>query len=201
MSRDPSDRVRFAVLAAGVVVAGVAGYLGYVLYPRFGLPSVAGVSVLLLAAAAGFAAFFSPCSFPLLATLLAHQAGRRSEDGRADDERSRSRRWVGAARFAAGLSVGAVLFVLAVGLLFALGGRGLAGAVTFTSTSGRMIRLVVGLVLIALGLAQTGRIRLPLERFDLGAHERLLERARGTGEHRVGGNIAFGFGYLAAGFG
>lgn len=42
------------------------------------------------------------------------------------------------------LALGASVFVLAVGGLFAFGGRGLAGAVTFTSTARRTIRIVVG---------------------------------------------------------
>ena len=191
------DRSRFAVLTVAVVLAGVAGYVGYVLYPRFGLPSVAGASVLLLGAAAGFAAFFSPCSFPLLATLLARQTAETAEEA----HRSPDRQVGPAVRFATGLSLGAVVFVLGVGVLFALGGRGLAGAVTFTSTSGRVIRFVVGVLLIVLGLVQTGRIRLSLERLDLGAHERLLERARLGGDRSLAGNVVFGFGYLAAGFG
>ncbi|MDX1658970.1 MAG: cytochrome c biogenesis protein CcdA [Nitriliruptorales bacterium] len=192
---DTEDRSRFALLTAGVVVLGLAGYVGYVLYPRFGLPSVTGASVLVLGAAAGLAAFFSPCSFPLLAALLARQTAA------ADEDRSPGRQVGAAVRFAGGLSLGALVFVLGVGLLFALGGRGLAGAVTFTSTSGRVIRLVVGLLLIVLGLVQTGRIRLSLERLDLGAHERLLELARRGGDRSLVSNVVFGFGYLAAGFG
>lgn len=107
------DRGRYLLLVAGTVVAGLAGYAGYVLYPRFGLPPVAGASVLVLASAAGFAAFFSPCSFPLLAALLAREAS--AEQGSWSPRPGR------ALLFAMSLSVGAVVFVTVVGLLFAVG--------------------------------------------------------------------------------
>lgn len=187
------DRLRYLLLVAGTVVAGMAGYTGYVLYPRFGLPSVAGASVLVLASAAGFAAFFSPCSFPLLATLLSREA--------ADGDGPRSRRSGRALLFATALSVGAVVFVLGVGLLFALGGRGLAGAVTFTSTSGRIIRAVVGLLLVALGLVQSGQLQADLRRFEPAIHGYLERQARLRRRHPIAGGAVFGFGYLAAGFG
>ena len=55
-------------------MVGLAGYVGCLLYPRFGLPAAEGAGLLALAAAAGFAAFFSPCSFSLLAALLGRTA-------------------------------------------------------------------------------------------------------------------------------
>lgn len=193
MTRDRRDlRWRYGLLAAGTLLAGIAGYVGYVLYPRFGLPPVAGASVLLLAAAAGFAAFFSPCSFPLLATLLArHTTG----------DASRGQRLRHAVVFAAALSTGAVVFVLTVGVMFALGGRGLASAVTFTSISGRIIRAAVGILLIVLGLAQSGRLQLNLRQFEPTVHGMLKRQARLRRDHPVAGMAMFGFGYLAAGFG
>lgn len=187
------DRWRYVLLVVGTLVAGLAGYVGYVLYPRFGLPSVAGASVLVLASAAGFAAFFSPCSFPLLATLLAREAG--------GDEAPPSRRPGRALLFATSLSVGAMAFVMAVGLLFAVGGRGLAGAVTFTSVSGRIIRAVVGVTLVVLGLVQSGRLRADLRGFEPAIHGYLQRQARLRRRHPVAGTAVFGFGYLAAGFG
>lgn len=186
------DRWRYWLLVAGTLLAGIAGYLGYVLYPRFGLPAVAGASLLLLAAAAGFAAFFSPCSFPLLATLLARQT---------TTDAPRHTRLRDAVLFAAALSAGAVAFVLSVGVMVALGGRGLAAAVTFTSASGRIIRAAVGALLIVLGLVQTGRVHLNLRRFEPAVHGMLTRQARLRREHPFAGMAVFGFGYLAAGFG
>jgi cytochrome c biogenesis protein CcdA len=46
----------------------LTGYAGYELYPRFDLPALEGASLLVLAAGAGVASFFAPCSFPLLVT-------------------------------------------------------------------------------------------------------------------------------------
>jgi cytochrome c biogenesis protein CcdA len=118
--------LRYALLAGGVVLLGLAGYVGYVAYPRFHLPSVTGAALLALAAGAGVAAFFPPCSFPLLLTLLASEAGSGSQRGRT--------RRLGL--FAAAFSAGIVGFLAALGLLIALGGRGLASSVTFVSATG-----------------------------------------------------------------
>lgn len=193
MTRDRNDdRWRYGLLAAGTLLAGLAGYLGYVVYPRFGLPAVAGASVLLLAAAAGFAAFFSPCSFPLLATLLARQTA---------SDAPRHARLRHAVVSAAALSAGAVTFVLSVGVAFAFGGRGLAAAVTFTSLSGRVIRAAVGILLVGLGLAQAGRLHLNLRQLEPAVHGVLKRQARLRREHPVAGMALFGFGYLTAGFG
>lgn len=183
---------RYGLLVAGTLLAGVAGYVGYVLYPRFGLPAVAGASVLLLAAAAGFAAFFSPCSFPLLVALLARQTA---------DAAGRGHSLWRAVVSAAALSAGAVAFVLSVGVAFAFGGRGLAAAVTFTSLSGRVIRAAVGILLVALGLAQAGRLHLNLRQLEPAVHGVLMRQARLRREHPVAGMALFGFGYLTAGFG
>lgn len=119
----------------------------------------------------------------------------------AGGDGTRSRRSGRALLFATALSVGAVVFVLGVGLVFALGGRGLAGAVTFTSTSGRIIRAVVGLLLVALGLVQSGRLQADLRRFEPAIHGYLKRQARFRRRHPIAGGAVFGFGYLAAGFG
>ncbi|MBW3662777.1 MAG: hypothetical protein KY469_06730 [Actinobacteria bacterium] len=186
------DATRYAMLTAAVLIAAGGGYAGYVLFPRFDLPAVTGAGTLLLAAAAGSAAFFSPCSFPLLATLLARHTGAEKPLPQ------RLRRSVG---FAAALAVGASVFVLAVGLLFALGGRGLAGAVTFTSTSGRVIRIVIGLLLLVLGAIQADKLAISFRRFEPAIHGLLKRQASLRRRHPVAGTAVFGFGYLAAGFG
>jgi cytochrome c biogenesis protein CcdA len=183
---------QYVLLVIAVVVAAVAGYVGYVLYPRFDLPSVAGAGLLALAAAAGFAAFFSPCSFPLLATLLARQTGA----GQPPQVRLRR-----ALVFATSLSVGAVAFVLLLGVLLAGAGRGLAGGITFTSTPGRSLRVVVGVGLIVLGLVQTERLRVNLRVAEAGIHGLLSRPASRLHHHPVAWFALFGFGYLAAGFG
>jgi cytochrome c biogenesis protein CcdA len=94
-----------------------------------------------------------------------------------------------------------VVFVLAVGALFALGVRGLAGAVTFTSVTGRVIRVIVGIGLIVLGFIQADRIHANLRGLEPAIHG-LLRRQAGLRRRRpLVGTAVFGFGYLAAGFG
>jgi cytochrome c biogenesis protein CcdA len=127
-----------------------------------------------------------------LAALLARQTGA------GQPPRVRLRR---ALVFAASLSVGAVAFVLLLGVLLAGAGRGLAGGITFTSTPGRSLRVVVGLGLIVLGLVQTERLRVNLLVAESGIHGLLSRPARLLHHHPVAWFALFGFGYLAAGFG
>lgn len=170
-----------------VMILAVAGYAGYELYPRFDLPAAEGAALLLLAAGAGVASFFSPCAFGLLATLLAREAGARRA-GRP-------------LIFATGLSLGAAVFVLATGAVIAFGGAGLAAGVTFTSTAGRALRLSVGIFLILLGLVQLGLLPNPLHRVE--DWVRPLQRLSAQERRRrpFWGYALFGFGYLLAGFG
>jgi cytochrome c biogenesis protein CcdA len=180
----------FAVLAAAVALLGVAGYVGYVTYPRFNLPSVAGAGLLLLGAAAGVASFFSPCSFPLLLTLLAREVrgGRRG-------------RLRAVLIFAGAFSAGAVTFLTLLGALIALGGRGLVGSVTFTSPLGVTVRIVVGALLVALGLIQSGVIPVSFHGIERMTRPLTEAQARLRRERPVAGFALFGFAYLIIGFG
>lgn len=182
---------RYGALAAAVLAVAVAGYVGYLLYPRFDLPAAEGAGLLGLAAAAGIASFFSPCSFPLLLGLLGRQTVQQAEQGRA----SRSLVFGGA------LAFGAATFMVLAGVVIGLGGETLFAGVTFTSTAGITIRSIVGALLIVLGLAQTGRLAL-----SLGAVEHLVRplnrrQAKLRRQHPVAGFGLFGFGYVLAGFG
>ncbi len=185
---------RYLALALGAVLLALAGYLGYVVYPRFQLAAGSGAGLLLLAAGAGVASFFSPCSFPLLVTMLARPLAEH-----ATAERRRPLR--AALLFASALSVGAAAFLIAVGSVIALIGGGLFAGVTFTSTAGRMIRSLVGLLLIALGLIQLGGLPVNLRRFEPALHAYLRRQARVRRERPLLGFALFGFGYLLAGFG
>ena len=185
-------RIGYVLLAAGVVALSVAGYTGYDLYPRFGLPRAAGIGLQVLAAAAGVAAFFSPCSLPLLVTLLARETGSGEE---------RQVRLGRALVFASSLSIGAVAFVLGIGSLFALGGARLAASVTFTSLAGRTIRLMVGVLLVFLGLVQAGVLPLSFHRVERLVSRLQRPQVRLRRRSPVMGFALFGFGYLLAGFG
>lgn len=181
---------RYWLIAALLTLAGGLGYLGYVAFPRFELSAGVGAGLLALAAAAGVASFFSPCSFPLLVTLLTREGPAQGRPVRR------------ALRVALPLSVGAAAFVLGAGALIALGGRSFAGSVTFTSTAGRALRIGVASSLLLLGLVQAEIIPVSFHRLGdriarpvLGAQAKLRRR------RPTEGLALFGFGYLLAGFG
>jgi cytochrome c biogenesis protein CcdA len=64
-------------------------------------------------------------------------------------------------RFSLGVAFGAGLFLAVLGLGIASGGEGFFAGITFTSTLGRLVRLVVGSLLVLLGLMQIGLINGP----------------------------------------
>jgi cytochrome c-type biogenesis protein len=182
----------YALLAAGVLTLSIAGYVGYTIYPRFNLPPVSGVGLYVLATAAGLGAFFSPCSFPLLATLLARSIGSTSnEKGTLEN----------ALRYGAALAAGASAFLLVTGVAIAFGGGALFSQVTFTSTPGRILRIAIGSLLVFLGLVQAGAVSFPFDRIAELAVP--VEKAQGRlrRERPVLGFGLFGFGYILAGFG
>lgn len=184
--------IRYLLLVLAILAAGLAGFVGYVAYPRFDLPRGAGIGLVGLAAAAGVASFFSPCSFPLLATLLI----RDSQPDRARPIRLRH-----ALGRAIWIAAGAATFVIVLGLIIAAGGAGLASSVTFDSAAGRILRGVVGGGLIIFGLIQIGAVGANLRRFEPAVHRLLRRQATLRRRRPIAGYFVFGFAYLAAGFG
>ena len=183
-----------AALLAGALGLALAGYVGYVLYPRFHLPAGSGAGLLALAVGAGVASFFSPCSFPLLVTMLARPLDELAE-------RSGRRPIRPALAFATALSAGAAVFLLGFGALIALVGGHVFAGVTFTSIAGRVIRGIVGALLIVLGLIQLGRLSVSFRRFEPRTHAFLRRQAQLRRRRPLAGFAIFGFGYLLAGFG
>jgi len=175
-----------------VVVIATAGYAGYALYPRFDLPAASGIGLLVLAAAAGIASFFSPCSFSLLATLLTRESGARPGH-HASPQR--------ALRYASALALGAALFMLLAGIVIALGGSAMFAGITFTSTAGITIRTVIGLMLIVLGLIQIGLVPMSFHGTEGLTTPLLRRQARLRKEHPMLAFGLFGFSYILAGFG
>ncbi|HEV2125787.1 MAG TPA: cytochrome c biogenesis protein CcdA [Chloroflexota bacterium] len=182
----------YGLFVLAVVVIATAGYAGYALYPRFDLPAASGVGLLVLAAAAGIASFFSPCSFALLATLLS------GESGPHPDQHASPRR---AFRYASALASGAALFMLLAGIVIALGGSVLFSGITFTSTVGITIRAVIGLLLIGLGLIQIGLVPVSFHGTEGLTTPLLRRQARLRKEHPMLAFGLFGFAYILAGFG
>lgn len=191
MTNTKNRRIQYVLLVTGLFLLAAIGYGGYVLYPRFNLPAATGIPLLILAALAGIASLFSPCSFPLLMTLLAREAG--DENGRSPTR---------LVHFAAIFAAGATLFLLLSGAALALGAAPLFARVTFASSAGRMLRAVVGVVLVGFGLWQIrghslnfswlNNLLQPLWRAQ--AHLRRHERS-------ATGVALYGFGYILAGFG
>lgn len=196
MQGDGTTRNRsvwYILLATGTGILALAGYAGYVLYPRFNLPAATGIGLLVLAAGAGIASFFSPCSFPLLVTLLARETSARAAPGESRLQR--------ALTFAVALALGATAFLLLIGVGIALGASVLFEGVIFTSTAGRLVRLLVGGFLILLGLIQLGVLPVSFGLVEHAARP-LLHRQAGLRRARPTlGFGLFGFGYILAGFG
>jgi cytochrome c biogenesis protein CcdA len=82
-----------------------------------------------------------------------------------------------------------------------MGGHALIEQVTFTSPTGRVIRLGVGILLIVLGLIQLGRIRFPFHRAADLIRPLLQSQASIRRQSPAAGFALFGFIYLVAGFG
>ena len=132
--RRQRSRARLVAVVVGLLVVGGAGYAGFWVFATGGL---SGSGIMALAAATGFAAFFSPCSFPLLMTFLARRA-----------DESPGQAVAGALRVA----FGAATLLAAAGAAMALVGDALGTAIAFERPTGRAFRVVVGLVLVVLGL-------------------------------------------------
>ena len=69
---------RYLLLIIGTSLLALSGFVGFELYPAFA--GATGIILFILAAMAGIASLFSPCSFPLLVTVLARRVGE--ENGR-----------------------------------------------------------------------------------------------------------------------
>jgi cytochrome c biogenesis protein CcdA len=184
VARRRRSQVRFAAVAAGVLVIGIAGYVGFVAFVES--DREVGAGVLVLGAATGFAAFFSPCSFPLLLTFLT----KRSVE-------SRKAAFLSALRVGAGAAV----FLAIVGGVIAGGGSSFSRVVEFDSLPGRVFRFTIGLTLVTLGLGQARLLNIRMRWFDrvAGVTGRLLDPSRVSGRART--DVMYGFGYLLAGFG
>ena len=82
-----------------------------------------------------------------------------------------------------------------------MGGGSVFAQVTFTSLAGRIVRLVVGILLILLGLIQVGVVSFSFHRVADLAQPILKAQAGIRRENPFLGFAIFGFGYLIAGFG
>ncbi len=177
------------LLVIGVVIA-LLGYATYALYPRFSLAETTGLSLFILSIAAGFASYFSPCSFSLMIALI----GRFSKSNNQISVHA-------SLRTAITIAIGSSVFFLISGVILVMGGDVLFRSVTFDSLVGRLIRLITGTILIIFGLMQLGKLSNPLTTVTRIASPLMRFQARQRNEKPILGMIVFGFAYPMAGFG
>jgi len=180
-----------AVTIVAVSVVALAGYAGFRASAGLNLGGGVGAGVIALAVVTGFAAFFSPCSFPLLLGMLtgsdtATAGGRTRREG---------------VKTALAMGLGASLFLILVGSIVGLVGEGVVRSVGFSTTPGRILRGTVAAVLMAAGLVQLGKLRVSTWRVSrmAGPIDRL--RVAAAGRSRRSSQVLYGFGFVLAGFG
>ena len=177
-------QIRLAIVTVGLLLVGLAGSLGFVWFVHSDRAASSGV--LILGAVTGFAAFFSPCSFPLLLTFLA----RRGDES-------------GGSAFISALRVGfgATLMLASLGLVMTAGGAAIGTIVQFDQPLGRGFRLLVAALLVFLGLRQARLVTVQMPWLDAIARAAGQTFDRSKRSSQVSGDVAYGFGYLLAGFG
>ena len=183
---------RYLWLILTVLATALLGYSVFRQFRVFILGSPTSGSLWIVAIAAGTAALFSPCSFPLLLTLLVRTA---NDDGEGQSLLRRS------VLPTLAISAGVVAFLLLMGVVMALGGQNLVKGVNFKSNAGRILRTTIGTGLLLLGLFQfSGRAWSPkwLDPFYkwLGRTRRQAKR-----QQSLWGYSLYGFGYVLGGFG
>jgi cytochrome c biogenesis protein CcdA len=180
----------FLTVGVAAIVA-IAGYSGFRFADWLDLGGEAGAGVIALAVVTGLAAFFSPCSFGFLLTLLAGPeravtGGRRRRDGVA---------------VALAIGAGASLFLLVVGVAVGLLGEGIVQSVGFSTTGGRVLRGAVASVVITAGLVQLGLISIPFWRVTRFSQPIDRRRVAVADRHQHRAHLLYGFGFVVAGFG
>jgi cytochrome c biogenesis protein CcdA len=179
--------LHYILLIAVVLLMAVIGYGGFVMYQHLSIPTSAGSGLILLAMMAGMASLFSPCSFPLLITLLVREAASRSINSLV--------------RSAVAFTVGAMLFLILVGLILALGAGSFISQFTFTSPAGRVLRLTVGMILIGFGVWQVRGRSLNFAWLNRSLQPLWNQQARLRHRKNSLSYGLYGFGYILAGFG
>lgn len=171
------------------------GYAGFRYFATEVMPRPGAYNLPVLAVMAGVASFFSPCAFPLLPSYLSFYT-EVSGDGR---RAHRSARALGLGLAAAG---GVLTFTLVLGATIGLLGVSAGQALSISGPEPSIFVLwfrgLVGVLLVALGLAQW---------FDVNLKPGLADKlAWYTRPNRQGNGGAttlylYGFGYTAAGMG
>lgn len=106
-----------------------------------------------LAAVAGVVSFSSPCVLPLLPGYVSYVSGLSGERGSAGASTVVARRRV---------LLGAVLFVAGFSTVFTVLGTTASALGLLLRQNGDIINIVGGTIVVAMGLAMTGIVRIPL---------------------------------------
>lgn len=182
-------------LTALLLVVIAVGYLGFRQFAMAVMPEMETFNLLSLAVIAGVASFFSPCAFPLLPASLSFYA-------KASGHAPQPSRPTRALRLGLAAAAGVVTFDLVLGLMIGLLG---AGAGQLISISGpepsqfvRWFRGGVGVILIALGIAQWLNVNLKPGLADALAWQ---TRPNREGQRPAVTLYLYGLGYNAAGMG
>lgn len=125
-------------LTTAVFITALLGYSLFLAYPSLSTQSGVFLPLGVVAVFAGIASLFSPCSFPLLVTLLNQDTHNRHRMGQT----------------AGAFALGAALFLLLLGTLITFGAGKWVSSITFTSIAGRLLRTAVAFFLIATGIWQ-----------------------------------------------
>lgn len=184
---------KYLVLVLEVGILLLAGYLGARRSPGFQLPAPVRMGGMILAAGAGVAAFFSPCSFPLLLFQLRENVSR--------DAGVETREGLYSVRYTLGFALGIVCFFVVTGDLFGWMGQQLFGTLPYTETAWKIVRIVLGILLVSLGLVQTNLIIVDFRIFPRITSGLLRIQAGLRQKHPLRGGALFGYTYPLAGFG
>lgn len=171
------------------------GYAGFRYFATVVMPQPEAYTLPLLAVIAGVASFFSPCAFPLLPSYLSFYARASNNSPQA----TRSTRALGLGLAAA---MGVVTFTLTLGAIIGLLGVSAGEALSISKPEpSRLVlwfRGGLGLILVALGLAQWFKVNLKPSLADkLAWHTRPNRQGNGGATTLY----LYGLGYTAAGMG
>jgi cytochrome c biogenesis protein CcdA len=194
-ARNGAAYALYGGLTALLLALIVLGYLGFRQFAIAVMPRMEAFNLLALAVIAGVAGFFSPCAFPLLPAYLSFYAKARGQTPQPP-------RPPHALRLGLAAAAGVITFNLVLGLMIGLLGAGAGNALSISgpdpSQFVRWFRGGVGVILIALGIAQWLNINLKPGLADLLAWQ---TRPGRESQKPAATLYLYGLGYNAAGMG
>jgi len=133
---------RFLIFLISLILIALAGYITFSYFVIKVVPEVLSLSLLIVAAVAGIAAFFNPCSFSVLPAYITGIF--LTKEKKAKRERI--------IYYGVLAAIGILTFNLILGMLMGFLGEGFVKSFTLNHPFVRVFRGVVGLILLILGL-------------------------------------------------